>query len=82
MGKLLEKEFQFYLDHQAELVKQHDGRVLVIKECHVIGDYSDEGTALEETLKKHEKGTFLIQRCTLGEKAYTRKFKIRLRKIA
>lgn len=74
MSKPLEREFQFYLDHQDELVAKHNGRVVVIKEEEVIGVYDDELEAVTETRKIHPLGTFLVQRCTPGDEAYTRKY--------
>jgi hypothetical protein len=78
MLKPLEKEFQFYLDHQDELVAKYNGRVVVIKGEEVIGDYADEMEAVSETRKTHPLGTFLVQRCTPGEEAYTAKYNTRV----
>ena len=61
---MLEREFRYYLHHQTELAKDHDGQVLVIKGEQVIGVYSDEGEAIREASKDHELGTFLVQRCS------------------
>ena len=35
MKNPLEKEFKYYLEHQDELVKQYDGKFIVIKEGQV-----------------------------------------------
>lgn len=59
----LEKEFQYYLDHQAELAQEYAGKVIVLKDCEVIGVFEDELEAVEETSKAHPLGTFLVQRC-------------------
>jgi hypothetical protein len=74
----LEKEFQFYLDHQDDLVKQHEGRVVVIKGQKVLSVYDDEAAAILETEKTEELGTFLVQRCTPGDDAYTNRFHSRV----
>jgi len=71
MNKILEAEFQWYLDHQDELVAKYNGRVLVIKDGAVIGDYDSEVEAVFATEKKYPLGTFLVQRCTPGSEAYT-----------
>jgi hypothetical protein len=68
---MLEKEFKYYLDNQIELVKEYNGKFLVIKEEKVIGVYDTEDTAYFETEKSHEAGTFLIQFCEMGDSAYT-----------
>lgn len=78
MSKPLEREFQFYLDHQDELVAKYNGRVVVIKGEEVIGDYDNEFEAVSETRKSHALGTFLVQRCTPGNEAYTAKYHSRV----
>lgn len=75
---MLNKEFKFYVDNQNKLVEKYNNRFIVIKNCEVIGDYADAGTALRETSKKHEVGTFLIQECKAGEDSYTHTFHSRV----
>ena len=74
-SEILRGEFQFYLDHQAEMVKEYDGRVIVLKDHEVIGDYDTVGEAVIKTEKEHPLGTFLVQRVSEGTEAYTRKFR-------
>jgi len=76
--KTLEKEFKYYLEHQNELVKEYNGKYIVIKNCQVIGAYDDELQAIEETSKEHELGTFLVQKCEPGEESYTQTFHSRV----
>ncbi len=71
-AEILRSEFQFYLDHQAEFVRRYDGRVIVLKDHQVIGDYDTEGKAVIATQKEHPLGTFLVQRVSEGTEAYTR----------
>ena len=78
MTKKLEKEFKYYLDNQSDLLKKYDGKFLVIKDTEVIGTYDTELKALEETVKKHELGTFLIQHCTPGADHYTQTYHSRV----
>ena len=73
------KEFEFYLEHQAEMVEKFDGRVIVLKEGKVIGDYDSYGEAVEATRKEHPLGTFLVQRVSEGRKDYTQSFSSRVR---
>ena len=75
---MLEKEFKYYLDHQDELLKKYNGRVIVIKGDKVIGDYSSEAEAYTESLKSHKLGTFLIQVCVPGSDTYTQTFHSRV----
>lgn len=74
----LQREFQWYLDHQEELVKLYNGKVVVIKDCEVIGAYDSDYEAISETAKSHELGTFLTQLCTPGDEAYTATFQSRV----
>lgn len=69
--KSLFKEFQWYLDNQDKFVKLYDGKVLVIKKAQVLGAYSSEVEAVTVTMKKHKLGTFLVQKCSPGNKDYT-----------
>ena len=78
MASPLEKEFQYYLKHQAELVAKHNGKFVVIKNQTVLGAYASELEALTETQKHHELGTFLIQKCEPGEASYTQTFHSRV----
>jgi hypothetical protein len=74
----LSKEFQYYLDHQDELVKKYNGKFIVIKDCSVIGAYDDELEAINETQKKYKLGTFLVQKCEPGSEAYTQTYHSRV----
>ena len=78
MAKALEKEFEYYLAHQAELVEEFDGKFVVIKDDEVLGAYDSEIEAIEETMKEHELGTFLVQKCEEGEESYTMTFHSRV----
>lgn len=77
MTNPLEKEFQFYLDHQNEMVKEYDGKFIVIKGGKVLGAYDDELAAITETEKSQKIGTFLVQEVSKGESAYTQTFSSR-----
>lgn len=77
MANALEKEFKFYLNHQDEMVKKYDGKVVVIKDGVVLGSYDDELDAVTETRKDHTLGTFLVQRVSPGADAYSQTFRSR-----
>jgi len=74
----LEQEFKFYLQNQDALVREHDGKFIVIKDCKVIGVYDTEMQAITETSKTHEPGTFLVQKCEPGSEGYTQTFHSRV----
>ena len=75
---MLDKEFQYYLDNQRDLVKKYNGRYLVIVGEEVVGDYYDYSQALSRSLEKYEMGTFLVQKCSPGDKDYTFTFHSRV----
>ena len=74
----LQKEFQYYLDHQDEMVEQYDGKFVVIKDEAVLGAYDAELRAVTETQKSHRIGTFLVQLVSRGTSAYTQTFHSRV----
>lgn len=74
MSRPLQKEFQFYLDHQDEMVAKYDGKYIVIKDGEVLGAYDDELAAIMETQKSHKLGTFLVQLVSRGPGGYTQTF--------
>lgn len=75
----LKQEFQYYLDHQKELVEQYNGKFVVIKDCAVVGAYDNELVAIAEAQKKDLKvGTFLVQFVSPGDSAYKQTFQSRV----
>ena len=68
---MLEKEFNYYLNHQDELVTVYNGKFIVIVGEQVVGSYSDRSDAYYSALEKYAPGTFMIQLCTPGDSAYT-----------
>ena len=78
MANPLEKEFNYYLAHQDELVKKFGGKYIVIKNHNVIGSYSGEIEAIQESVKSHDLGTFLVQKCEPGSAGYTQTYHSRV----
>lgn len=78
MGNQLKKDFAYYLEHQDEMVEKYDGKYIVIRDGQVLGDYDDELTAITETQKSHELGTFLVQRVSTGTSDYSQTFHSRV----
>ena len=74
MSSQLQKEFDFYLAHQVDMVEKYDGKYIVIKNGEVLNAFDDELTAVTETQKFHELGTFLVQRVSQGDSAYSQTF--------
>lgn len=78
MRDQLDNEFDYYIEHQDELVDQYDGQVIVIKNRKVIGNYATIRNAIVSTSEEHKPGTFLVHRCGPGKENYTIKVNSRL----
>lgn len=74
----LNREFEWFLKHHEELLRKYDGKFVVIKGEAVLGSYEDPLTAIHETVKSHEMGTFLVQMVSPGDSAYTRTYHSRV----
>ena len=74
----LEKEFKYYINHQAELVEKYNGKFIVIKDCKVIGAFDSELEAINTTSEQYELGTFLVQKCEPGSESYTQVYHSRV----
>ncbi|OGG57299.1 hypothetical protein A2853_02150 [Candidatus Kaiserbacteria bacterium RIFCSPHIGHO2_01_FULL_55_17] len=70
----LKKEFEYYLSRRAELLKEYEGKFIVIKDQKVIGVYDTQIDAYTQTQKEHELGTFLIQEVSKDESTYSQTF--------
>lgn len=68
---MLRKEFKYYLDHQEELIKKYNGKIIVIIKDKVIGVYNNKIDAYLDSIKQYKPGTFLIIECTAGTDSYT-----------
>lgn len=76
---MLDKEFQWYRAHQEKLVKQYNGKILLIHNCQVEGAFSDNYSAYVAGVEKYGEGNFLMQKCTPGPEAYTFTYHSRVR---
>lgn len=63
----LEAEYEYYLAHKDELLRQYEGRLVVIKGEEVLGVYDDDMEAIEATTKTHRLGTFMVHRVSAQE---------------
>ena len=70
-GDSLKEAFEYYLENQDAFVADHDGRYIVIHRRDLVGVYDDDFTAVMEGQKHHALGTFLVQKVTVGDAAYT-----------
>ena len=63
--------FDYYIAHQDELVEKYDGKVIVIKDCTVLGAFDGYGAALEWARERFEPETYALQKVSEGPKDYT-----------
>ena len=64
---MLEREYKYYESIKSNLLKDHLGEYVVIKDNEIVGIYKSLEEALREGSKRYEIGTFLIQKITEKE---------------
>lgn len=75
---MLDTEFQYFKDHQDELVAKYNGKFIAIVGDQVKGAFDTELEAYVTMKKIHKVGTFLIQQCLPGKNIYTQTFHSRV----
>ena len=68
---MFETELAFFIANQDDLVRKHNGKVLVIRGSELAGVYGSPLEAYLQAQKIFEPGTYMIQPCTPGPEAYT-----------
>lgn len=76
---MLEKEFKYFMDNHDSLYNDYPNKYIVIKDEKVL--YAEDN--MEEALERAiggglQVGSFLIQLCSEGDKAYTQTFHSRV----
>jgi hypothetical protein len=71
METSLAENFEFYIAHQSELIKDNLGKYLLIVNAKVVGSYVLLMEAYEFGVKEFGLGNFLLQFCGPGEGDYT-----------
>lgn len=77
---MLDKELEYYIKNQDELVKYHFGRYVIIKDEGIVGNNNKDFSSVVEAILyaknilKLNIGTFLIQQCMPGKESYTKFF--------
>ncbi len=61
-------DWEYYRAHQSELLKEYEGKVLVLHEKQVAGAFSLFQDAVDFGIKHFGMGKFLVQECSQGEK--------------
>jgi hypothetical protein len=70
----LVSEFNFYRANQDDMLAKYAGKVIVIKNREILGEYDTHLAAFSETIKHHERGTFIVQQVSEGNEAYIATF--------
>ena len=71
---MIQTLFKYYLNHQDELVKQYNGKYLIITLDGVVGAYDSMREGYDTALSTYGKGNFMLQLCTEGDSAYSQQF--------
>jgi hypothetical protein len=58
-----DQDFEYFIQHMESFYKQYGHKFLAIKDKNVLAAYDSFNTALDETLKQEQAGTFIIQEC-------------------
>lgn len=69
MKKPLESDFEYFLEIQAELALEHDGKLVAIKGKEVLGIFDDYRQAANALYAEHEYGTVLLQTINIDPEA-------------
>jgi hypothetical protein len=67
----MKQDFEYFLENLDKLVTQYGNKYIVIKNKAVLGAYENFESAIRNTAKTEEIGTFIIQQCTKDSSAYT-----------
>lgn len=70
---MIRELFDYYLEHQQELVEKYNGKYLVISKGSIV-PFDSENSAYYYGKSKIGLGNFIVQLCTPGEEAYTQQF--------
>ena len=65
---MLEIECQCYLKRREEFLREHLGKYVVIKGETLLGVYDNEYDAVDETIKSHDLGSFLVRQVVAKQK--------------
>lgn len=61
---IIERNYQYFKDNFNEIVKNHIGEYVVIKDCTVVAYFKDIKSGIDYMLNKGDKlGKFIVQEC-------------------
>ena len=64
---MLEKERQYFLEHRAELLSAHSGKIVLVKDDQLIGAFNTIEEALAEGARRFGLTPFLVREVTASE---------------
>ena len=64
---ILKDEYEYYKKQKADLIEKYEKKFVVIKEQKILGIYDNRNEALNETIKNHSLGTFLLHQIIKNE---------------
>lgn len=71
---MIQELFKYYLRNQDRLVKEYNGKYLVITKDGVAGAYDTEPEGYYAAKSQFGLGQFIVQLCTPGDEAYSQQF--------
>lgn len=66
--------FDWYIENQDTLLKEHNGRYLVISDFKVVKSTPTLEEAIDHVRGHLKPGSYLIQKCSEGDRDYTATF--------
>ena len=75
---MLEKEYEYFLKKKDALLKEYEGKFVVIIGDKVVDSYSSREEALKKASSTHDIVTFLIQKISRGEDDVIQRFSSRV----
>lgn len=66
-----EKDYQWFLSHYDDIFSKYGESYLAIKNESILGSYSSYAEGVNETMKHHPLGSFIVQFCNGRESGYT-----------
>ena len=70
----LEKEYNYFLKNKDSLLKNYEGKFIVIVGEKIVENFDTQEEALREASKKYELGSFLIQKVSKGKEDIEQRF--------
>lgn len=71
---LLQQQFQYYLGNQENIVKAHEGKIVVISGLKVVASTDSQESAYNFVVNTGILGKAIIQKVSEGDKDYTMRF--------